>query len=224
MCTKSNENQSMPLVARQPVSENDSIGKFVINWVMDFPKSAIAFWGDVDEYSLLEMNWLYVISYSYVKENERITISSTDEYPIFARKCYYENGNEFQENFFFKIYEPYAIKQYRYRYVGNLEERPRHYINGLHELKKMWQRRLRCNSSISELDKIDNAAFCTSEEQAVQLHSLDVMPLWFNSETFKANQEDIQEISQYVKNLFFIPKLEQIDMNNFQGEMSLLSD
>lgn len=191
---------------------------------MDFPKSAIAFWGDVDKYDLIEMNWLYVTSYSYVKENERITVSSTDEYPIFVRKCYYESGNEFQENFYFKIYEPYAIKQYRYRYVGNMEERPLHYINGLHELKNKWKRRLEYNKSIGERDKIDNAAFCTGDKQAMLLRSLDVMPLWFNSETYKAKQEDIQEISQYVRNLFFIPKLEQIDMNNFQGEMSLLPD
>ncbi len=224
MCTRSNENQRMPLVTRQSVSENDSTEKFVINWVMDFPKSAIAFWGDVDKYDLIEMNWLYVTSYSYVKENERITVSSTDEYPIFVRKCYYESGNEFQENFYFKIYEPYAIKQYRYRYVGNMEERPLHYINGLHELKNKWKRRLEYNKSIGERDKIDNAAFCTGDKQAMLLRSLDVMPLWFNSETYKAKQEDIQEISQYVRNLFFIPKLEQIDMNNFQGEMSLLPD
>lgn len=224
MCTKSNENQRMPLVTRQPVSENDSTEKIVINWVMDFPKSAIAFWGDVDEYDLIEMNWLYVTSYSYVKENERITVSSTDVYPIFARKCYYENGNEFQENFYFRIYEPYAIKQYRYRYIGNMEERPLHYINGLHELKNKWKRQLEYNKPIGERYKIDNAAFCAGDKQAMQLRSLGVMPLWFNSETYKAKQEDIQEISQYVRNLFFIPKLEQIDMNNFQGEMSLLPD
>lgn len=220
MCTESIENERMPLITKRPACENDVDGKFTIDWIICFPKSAKEFWGDTDDYYLREMNWLYVKSYSYVKSGEVITVASTDTYPIFARKCYYETENDFTENFFFKIYEPYANKQYRYRYIGNLEERPQRYINGLYELKKEY---LKYNRGDGKNSKVNAAAFCTGEKQAMLLKHLDIMPLWFNSETYKVNQKEINEIRQYVRNLYFIPKMVLIDMDTFEGEMALRS-
>lgn len=220
MYTESIENERMPLITKRPACENDIDGKFTIDWIVYFPKSAREFWGDTNDYNLHEMNWLYVKSYSYVKDGEVITVASTDTYPIFARKCYYETEDDFTEKFLFKMYEPYAIKQYRYRYIGNLEERPQRYINGLHELKKEYQK---YNRGDGRNSKVNAAAFCTGEKQAMLLKSLDIMPLWFNSETYKVNQKEINEIRQYVSNLYFIPKVDLIDMNTFEEEMALLS-
>ena len=220
MCTESIENERIPLITKRPACENDVDGEFTIDWIICFPKSTKEFWGDTDDCYLREMNWLYVKSYSYVKSGEVITVASTDTYPIFARKCFYETENDFTENFFFKIYEPYANKQYRYRYIGNLEERPQRYINGLYELKKEY---LKYNRGDGKNSKVNAAAFCTGEKQAMLLTYLGIMPLWFNSETYKVNKKEVNEIRQYVRNLYFIPKMVLIDMNTFEEEMALLS-
>lgn len=61
------------------------------------------------------------------------TVSSTDTYPIFMRKCVCETKG----GFFYKIYQPLnPDKAYRFFYQF---EKPQKYINGLEELKLMYK-------------------------------------------------------------------------------------
>ena len=91
---------------------------------------------------------------------QTITYRSNEDYPIFMRDC-----GTFKE-----IYKPLAAKPFRFFYIG---KRPKHFINGLDEVKK------ECAKLNKKLPEI---ILCSSERQALCCAAMGYFPVWFNSE------------------------------------------
>lgn len=139
-------------------------------------------------------------SYTRTKDGFTTTIESTDNYPIFMRVCKTSSGE------FYKIYQPLnQDKGYRFFYVG---EKPRDYINGLHELQLAYAE-YKKNMSEGDPEKLPEAVICSGERDALNVLSLGYLPLWFNSETYELKWSEYNTIANYVMKIYNIPDLDE---------------
>lgn len=142
---------------------------------------------------------------------------STENYPIFARRCAITNKAGLADGSFYKIYEPLnPDKQYRFTYfpVGG---KPSAYIHGLHELRQRYlkyneqeEASLKQEGKIKEdgdyiMQKLEEATICCGERDALCCRAAGYNPIWFNSETYNPTDADLQQIYRYVKRIYSIP-------------------
>lgn len=166
------------------------------------------------------LNWHVVKSISYVKNREVTTKSTTPNYPIFIRECLVKaSSGESPEVKFYKIYEPLNLsKQYRFSYTPE-GVKPKQYINGFEELKALFRKMNADEEAIFKQDpandakaykekKLPEAFICSGERDALCVKSLGYPPLWFNSETYKVDPEEIKQIYRYVEVLYNIPDID----------------
>ena len=182
---------------RQP---GDEVGqfRFVSETVI---QSDLSLWGkDVKEQYLTELNWHKASETFEVKEDKVIHKVANDLYPIFVRKCYYENDGQVQ--CFQKIYEPRAWdKQYRFRYAGN---KPPHYINGLYEATILSKQ-----EEAMAAEKRQPVVICCGERDAAVVKSYGCKPIWFNSETdFPHDPHVMDKLRKLGPEIYFIPDID----------------
>ena len=164
------------------------------------------------------LHW-YAVEEVGVVKNRRIKLErSNDNYPIFMRECVVQRADGSQSAFF-KIYKPLnPEKQYRFSYCPK-GEKPQRYINGLAELKQIYdtyneaQERDFFNDPANENKvykpkKLEEAVICSGERDSLCCKSMGYSPLWFNSETYQVSDSEMREILKYVKVVYNIPDLD----------------
>lgn len=147
--------------------------------------------------------------YRRVGENKVTICNSTPEYPIFLHDC----GN------FKKIYKPLEFdKSKRFFYIGN---KPKDYINGLEEAKKEYEDRKELfkgyiNDKMEEEKALEKAGLtpnkklpeiiiCSGERDAMCIAGLGYIPVWFNSETSKKTNEDLDKLYNIADKVYNVP-------------------
>lgn len=169
---------------------------------------------DVDALHWHSVKWITNV------KDRRVTVKhSTDHYPIFMRECVIKEsvGDEPEEKFY-KVYEPFNCdKGFRFSYTP-AGAKPRFYINGLAELKKLWrdfnaqqekERNAAHDGQPYKERKLPEAVICSGERDSLCCRSMGYPPLWFNSETYQLSTEEYKEIMKYVEVLYNIPDIDE---------------
>lgn len=166
------------------------------------------------------LHWHSVKWITNVKDR-RVTVKhSTPNYPIFMRECVVkEAAGDQEEEKFYKVYEPFNCdKGFRFSYTP-AGAKPRFYINGLAELKKLyrdfnaqqekeWTAAHEDGKPYKE-QKLPEAVICSGERDSLCCRSMGYAPLWFNSETYQLSTEEYKEIMRYVEVLYNIPDIDE---------------
>lgn len=154
-------------------------------------------------------NFNSLISYTKIKNRKAITVSSTNDYPIFL----IDFGD------FKKIYQPKAKeKRYRFFYAGT---KPSNFICGYKQLNKAYdklqQDLVSENSEEVETDKpkkrnpkLSHAILCTGGSDALNVAALssDNYVLWMNSESEKLLPNDFKKITTMVDTFYNLPDID----------------
>ena len=166
----------------------------------------------VNKEQLMQMlNWVKVKSITFIKNGKASIKKPTALYPIYARRSYYIAEGKLEK--FYKTYEPLSdSKQFRFSYAprGGKQDR---YINGLYELKQAYKKHNDSQSADKEgehkMEKFSEAIICSGERDAACIRARGYFPIWFNSETFDINGEELAEIYRYVDNVYNIPDIDE---------------
>lgn len=171
------------------------------------------------------LHWHSVKWFSYTKDRKTRIRYSNDNFPIFMRECVVReartlpDGTEQEEVKFYKVYEPLnPDKAYRFQYFP-AGVKPQKYINGLRELirakdifnakeQKEWEA-THTDEEPYKPQKLREAFICSGERDALCCRSLGYMPLWFNSETYHLEDDEVREIMKHVDTLYNIPDLDE---------------
>ncbi|MBK5721315.1 hypothetical protein JGH11_10570 [Dysgonomonas sp. Marseille-P4677] len=202
---------------KSPATEDEPDGFFVFVLKEKMSDSELKVLGphvkqehcDLLKYSAVEY-------YKTTRNRQTTTISSNENYPIFIRECrHIEHGKEAR---FYKIYQPLnSDKKYRFFYSG---EKPQKYINGLFELKAIYQKfnddeekRFRAvegnENKDYKMQKLPEAFICSGERDALCVKAHNYIPLWFNSEGYKLAESEYREINRYVERIYQIPDIDE---------------
>ena len=175
-------------------------------------KADLKVWGAMVKAETLERySYLSLESYSKVirkKDTGRLTkmtVYSSDDYPIFLHECGY----------FRKIYCPLSYdKAYRFFYDGN---KPKDYINGYDEAVAAYDElnedRL---SEQRKPDKLPAIFICSGERDAMNVAAMGYVPIWFNSETAELSMSTMTELHRLAKKIYNIPDIDSTGIR--QGE------
>ena len=164
------------------------------------------------------LHW-YAVEEVGVVKNRRVKLErSNDNYPIFMRECVVAKADGSTTQFY-KIYKPLnPEKQFRFSYCPK-GEKPQRYINGLAELKAVYDRYNEDEERVFFSDpknedkpyrpkKLEEAVICSGERDSLCCKSMGYLPLWFNSETYQVSDSEMAEIRKYVKTIYNIPDLD----------------
>ena len=163
------------------------------------------------KYKYHAVKWYSICKYDDTKKRNIVTtVTSTENYPIFLHDC-----GEFQ-----KIYKPFETnKAYRFFSIG---KKPINYIFGLEEAKAELEKRIQelkkreQNDDYIKLEdiglaeenykyKLDKIIICSGERDAMCLAGMGYVPIWFNSESAKKNNDDIIQLRQLAAKLYNVP-------------------
>lgn len=209
-----------PRVEKRPAKAEEKEGARLFELLEEIPEEHLKVLGpNVTHEDVKALNWYEARYVGYVKNREAVLKFSTPSYPIFMRECIIEDGKGKKEGRFWKIYEPLnPDKGYRFSYAP-AGVKPREYINGLYELKKIFKRLNEEEERAFRLDpknedkpykerKISEAIICSGERDALCCHSVGYLPLWFNSETYRLQESEYRELKKYVDVLYNIPDID----------------
>ncbi|GHU80602.1 hypothetical protein FACS1894145_7140 [Bacteroidia bacterium] len=208
-----------PDIRTRAATEDEPEGHFVFEENERFSDAELSLLGPrVKEESCKALGWTSIKRYSITRNGKTTTITSTENYPVFMRKCRYPEGNGKSEAHFYKIYQPLnPDKAFRFFYHGT---KPQKYVNGLLELEKVYRdynkqrERDMINSGemregdMYKYEKLSEAFICSGERDALCVHALGYYPLWFNSETYNLSEVEYREINKYVDKLYNIPDID----------------
>lgn len=216
-----NRSVNKPDIKRRPATADEKDGTRIFALMERIPDSHLKVLGPrVTHADTDALHWYEAEYVGYVKNREVTLKYSSENYPIFMRECVVEEGGgEKAEVKFYKIYEPLnPDKGFRFSYhpAGG---KPKEYINGLHELKKLW-RKLNADEEAAfyrdpanegetyREQKLKEAFICSGERDSLCCHSMGYSPLWFNSETYRLSEAEYKEVMKYVEVLYNIPDLD----------------
>jgi hypothetical protein len=206
-------------IQQRPATEDEEDGHFSYELNDEFTKTELLLLGPkVRQSDCDALSWNSVKWYSITKKGETTIITATETYPIFMRKCQYCEPDGKTLNHFYKVYQPLnPDKGFRFFYKG---EKPQKYVNGLFELKAFYKRyneqkendwessEKRKDNETFKPEKIPEAFVCSGERDAMCVHSLNYLPLWFNSETYNLSESEYMEISRYADRIYNIPDID----------------
>lgn len=214
-----NRTINRPDIRKQPATESQVDGETYWDIDQNFTKEELAVMGPrVTAEHMKALHWYRVNYLISVKNREATYKYSNEHYPIFMRECWF-TGADSKPDKFFKIYEPLNVdKQWRFQYQPK-GKKPARYINGLHELRKIYTDNNERNKKqfYSEagnedktftFEKLPEAVICSGERDALCVRSLGYFPLWFNSETYNVSNEEWREITKYVNKVYNIPDID----------------
>lgn len=211
-------NKNKPRLEFRPLTKDETPETVLFKLASRIPQDVFKILGpNVTEEHTFSLGWHYVefIGHVIPKDSkskhagEMCVEYPTDSFPILARKCSYLD-NDGKRQAFYKIYKPYAEKCYRFMYHPT-NSKPKNYINGLMELKSAHeifmthQEEVEVESGKEKETKLPCAVICCGERDSLCCRSMGYNPIWFNSETYTPTMEDIDNIRQYVKDIYFIP-------------------
>lgn len=203
----------------RPARPDEEEGKTVYELFEEIPTAWLAVLGPkVTQEVAKSLHWHAVKCIGTVKNRMVKSRLSSDNFPILMRECAVPASETNPKgSTFFKIYEPLnPDKAFRFSYTPK-GGKPRHYINGLEELKRQWRElneRLEreweaANEGIPYKEcKIPEAVICSGERDALCCKSMGYAPLWFNSETYRLSDAEYREIAKYAEVIYNIPDLD----------------
>ena len=163
------------------------------------------------KYNYFAVTWYSICKFDTKKNRLRVTtFTSNEDYPIFLHDC-----GTFQ-----KIYKPYEVnKAYRFFSIG---QKPINYIFGLEEAKKELDRRIKnYKNALDSEEKVTPAEFglsetfssyvldqiiiCSGERDAMCLAAMGYIPIWFNSESAKKNNDDMIQLRKLADKIYNVP-------------------
>ncbi len=196
-------------ISSRPATEEDEEGQ--VKWEeKELSDAELAVMGaTVTKEAMAKYKYKALAWYSICKNGKVTTFKSSDDYPIFLHNC-----GSFQ-----KIYKPLEIeKAYRFFYVG---KKPMNYINGLEEaqrehsqLMKTINNELEHNGGKAEdlyktyglvNGKLPEIIICSGERDAMCLAGMGYYPVWFNSETAKKTNDDIDKLFAIADKVYNVP-------------------
>lgn len=179
-----------------------------------FTKHELEVFGDLVTQDVMEqLNWHPVVWVGTVKEGKCRRVYAGENYPIYARECFYKDGQGNQKSFF-KIYKPLEHnKAFRFMIKGSM---PGDYVHGLWELRQAYarykeeQQRAFDSDAANEgktlhFDKLPQAVMASGERDCANVRALGVWPIWLNSETADLSDWQEKEVMRCVDTLYNIP-------------------
>ena len=214
-----NKDINKPKIATRQANDDEHEGHFTYKENPEISREELHLLGPkVQQSDCQALSWLSLQYYTLTKKGITTTITSTDTYPIFMRRCQYYEPDGKTLNHFYKIYQPLNYdKSFRFFYKG---EKPQRYINGLFELRNSYKKHndqrekdLRNSGELGDaapyhFEKIPEAFIVCGERDALCLHALNYSPLWFNSESYNLSESEYNELTKYVDRLYYIPDLD----------------
>ena len=167
----------------------------------------------MEKYNYYALAWYSRCKYDEKKKRNIVTtFYSTKDYPIFMHNC-----GEFQ-----KIYTPYnPDKGFRFFSIGT---KPLNYVFGLEEAKaKLEDAKKKYKDGhepswygLSEEDpnKLDCVIICSGERDAMCLAGMGYNPIWFNSESAKKNNDQIEELKKIAATIYNVPDSDTAGTDN----------
>ena len=207
---ESNWTPAKPDFERRPIKQEEKPGEYSLE-TKDFTDEELKILGPcVDATHCQDYQMYSVKSYSYVKENEVLTFSSTDNFPIFA----------FQGEGWAKLYKPLDDKKWRFSFLGTKPER---FVYGMALLKKQFTKN---KERIDELiqdetqklskeekdPRVDQVFICSGGSDGMNIRSFGYMAIWFNSESEQINYEEYRLLKTWAKNIIYVPDLDHTGM------------
>lgn len=198
-----------PEISKRDKKQNESPGDYIFDYKEKISEIELAVIGPRVTNQIAERYHLRSVkSYSYVKSNEVIVTSSTDDYPIFV----YDFGD------WQKIYQPKsADKSYRFRYAGG---RPKDHIFGLDDVKRSYQKLVKAYetwaNNENEVDSTDPAPpkklteiiICSGDRDAINVASFGYHVVWLNSESAKLKGSDFKTLAHYADTIYNLPDID----------------
>ena len=208
-----------PDIKKRPATDEEKEGERVFSLLPSIPDEHLQVLGPRVEREHAEaLHWYEAEYVGYVKNREVVLKYSTPNYPIFMRECVIEREGQ-DDGKFYKIYEPLnPDKGFRFSYTP-AGAKPKEYINGFAELKKLW-RQYNASEEARFYDdprnadkpfkerKLQEAFICSGERDALCCKSMGYAPLWFNSETYRLSEHEYKELMKYVETLYNIPDID----------------
>jgi hypothetical protein len=202
---KGQNHVAKPEISKRPKNENEETGSYIFDFKNQLSKSELAVIGPkVTNEIARRFKLKSVKSYSFVKKDEVVVTTSTDDYPIFV----YDFGD------WQKIYQPKsADKGYRFRYAGG---RPKDYVFGLQDAeitqKKIKEKVLK--DSIDETPKeeelkIDKLIICSGDRDALNVASFGYSVIWLNSETASLDTDLYKKLNRLANTIYNLPDIDK---------------
>lgn len=211
-----------PEIRQRETLPEETDGTFNIEYKKEWTKTELELFGHrVSQAHVDALSYKSVAWYAKTKKNkagvlETTTISSNDNYPIFARVCRYKDKAGADQEFL-KVYQPLNIdKSFRFFYQG---AKPKDFVNGLMELKNAylelnrvkrqeWESTPGNEEKPYKEKKLEAAVLCSGERDSVNCLSYGYNPLWLNSESAVLSESDYREISKLCEKVYNIPDID----------------
>lgn len=188
-----------PIIEKRPAQADERGQPEKLDLIEGFNGVDLSVWGPrVKPEHLTALGWHAVKSRKICRDNELITITATDTYPIFAQQCKFidENGNEKE---FWRVYEPKNYdKAYRFHFIG---QKPSNYIYGLDALKRAYRK--------NNEERLPEVLLVSGGSDAVNALSMGYQPVWLDSETRLLRAEELNELQKYADRVINIPDIDQ---------------
>lgn len=226
VCETIDPKKNLPRIERRQALPDEKDGTCTWHSKEQPTTTELAVMGRTVEQSTMEaLHWQAVDWVASTKDGSTTIKHSTDNYPIFVRECIIKDadGNSPAEKFC-KLYEPLnAEKQFRFRYYP-VGAKPKDYINGLYELKceyKAFNAKKREEYEKDEKNegkryqeqKLPLAIICSGERDALCCKSMDIPPIWLNSESARFEEDTMKEIMSFVQEIYNIPDIDKTGIN-----------
>jgi hypothetical protein len=200
-----------PIIERRSLKADETPGTYHFAF-KDFTPKELALLGPrVNEKICQEYQLHSCASFSYCKENETITTTSTEEYPIFV----------FDFGTWQKIYQPNSFeKQFRFRYAG---AKPKRHVFGLKQIEEEYKKLKAAyeeHFSIDDLEdeekdskkkkdyKLDAVFVVSGGSDGLNLRSFNKFPIWFNSESEHLTFDDLKKLKEWAKEVYYVADLD----------------
>lgn len=191
-----------PKFDSRPLSGEMKAGEKKIVVKSEFTKAELNFLGpNVTCETVKQLNWHSVDHLVICQETKELLVYSTANYPIFARELHDIKTGELIGH---KIYEPRfkskdGEKNYKFTYCPKGME-PGSYVHGLYELESI--------AKDKEGGKVKDVAICCGERDALVVKSMDIHPIWLNSETTEIPASLYARLKELASNIYYFPDID----------------
>ena len=201
-----------PTIEKRPLAPKETPGTYHFSYNKELSAKELAIIGPrVNNKHAEDFKLKSCKSFSYCKENETITTTSTEDYPILV----------FDFGTWQKIYQPNSFeKQYRFRYAGTKPER---HVFGLDLIEKEFKRKKAAQEEEDGFDKdtededepskkkdprLDAVFIISGGSDGINLWSFDKNPIWFNSESEHLDWDEYKKLKMWAKEIYYVADLD----------------
>lgn len=201
-----------PLIEKRPLYSDETPGTYGFEYREFTEQDFLIFGARVNKAHLEIYNLKACSSFKYVKDNEVVITTATDNYPIYV----FDFG-EWQ-----KIYQPNSLeKQFRFRYAG---KKPKRFCFGLDVLAKAYKEN---KKKIEEEDfvdieededenpnkkkkdpRLDRVFIMSGGSDGINITSFNEYAIWFNSESEQLDWDEYKKLKEYVKEIYYVADLD----------------